>query len=79
MVDFRRRLMEAARARGEPVAAMGPALGFRELKWMKPVYVDDTIEYHERNHRGEESRKAVLALALVSIPPPRDQPAWRSP
>ena len=31
MVDYRRRLSEAARARGEPVATMGPALGFREL------------------------------------------------
>ena len=36
---------EAARARGEPVAAMGPALGFRELKWLKPVYAGDTIDY----------------------------------
>ena len=45
MVDYRRRVAEAARARGQPVAAMGPALGFRELKWLKPVYVGDTIEY----------------------------------
>ncbi len=44
MVDYRRRLDEAARARGEPVAAIGPALGFRELKWLKPVYVGDTID-----------------------------------
>ena len=33
------------RARGESVAGIGPALGFRELKWLKPVYVGDTIEY----------------------------------
>ena len=45
MVDHRRAMAEAARARGEPVAATGPALGFRELKWLKPVYVGDTIEY----------------------------------
>jgi acyl dehydratase len=45
MVDHRRAMAEAARARGEPVAAMGPALGFRELKWLKPVYVGDTIAY----------------------------------
>ena len=45
MVDFRRRAAEDARARGEPVAAVGPALGFRDLKWLKPVYVGDTIEY----------------------------------
>jgi acyl dehydratase len=45
MVDHRRGLEEAARSRGEPVAGIGPALGFRELKWLKPVYVSDTIAY----------------------------------
>jgi acyl dehydratase len=45
MTDYRRRMDEAMRARGEPVAAIGPALGFRELKWHKPVYVGDTIAY----------------------------------
>ena len=33
------------RARGEPVAVLGPSPGFRELKWLKPVYVSDTITY----------------------------------
>jgi acyl dehydratase len=45
MVAHRRAAAEAARARGEPVAAMGPALGFRDLQWLKPVYVGDTIAY----------------------------------
>jgi acyl dehydratase len=45
MVDYRRNMDEAARARGEPVASIGPALGFRELKWLKPVYVGDIIDY----------------------------------
>jgi acyl dehydratase len=45
MVDRRRREIEAAQARGEPVAALGPALGFRDLKWLKPVYAGDTIAY----------------------------------
>jgi acyl dehydratase len=45
MADYRRRMGEAARARGEPVAGSGPALGFREMKWLKPVYVGDTITY----------------------------------
>jgi acyl dehydratase len=44
-VEYRRREDEAMAARGEPVAALGPALGFRELKWLKPVYVDDVIDY----------------------------------
>ena len=46
MVDYRRRMDEAMLARGEPVAGIGPALGFRELKWLKPVYVGDTVDYN---------------------------------
>lgn len=45
MIAYRQREDEARRARGEPVAGIGPALGFRELKWLKPVYVNDTIAY----------------------------------
>jgi acyl dehydratase len=45
MVDHRRRMDEAMRGRSEPVAGIGPALGFRELKWPTPVYPGDTIEY----------------------------------
>jgi len=45
MVEHRRALAEAAAARGERVAQTGPALGLRDLKWLKPVYVGDTIEY----------------------------------
>jgi acyl dehydratase len=45
LVEHRRALIDPLRARGEPVAAMGPALGFRELKWLKPVYAGDTVDY----------------------------------
>jgi acyl dehydratase len=45
MVNYRRQLEEQARARGESVGIVGPALGFRDLKWLKPVYVGDTIDY----------------------------------
>jgi acyl dehydratase len=44
-VEFRRREDEFRRARGEPVAALGVSPGFRELAWMKPVYVGDTVAY----------------------------------
>ena len=44
-VDYRRAESDAARARGEPIAAHGPALGFRDLKWLKPVYAGDVIDY----------------------------------
>ena len=45
IVEHRRLLDEATQARGERVAQTGPALGLRDLKWLKPVYVGDTIEY----------------------------------
>jgi acyl dehydratase len=32
-------------ARGEPNATLGPSPGFRDLKWPKPVYAGDTIDY----------------------------------
>lgn len=44
-VDRRKRQAEEARARGEPFAALGPSPGFRELKWLLPVYAGDTITY----------------------------------
>jgi acyl dehydratase len=68
MVAERRRQAEAARSRGEPVAAMGPALGLRELKWLKPVYVDDTITYESEviEARFSESRPNLGLLTVRS-------------
>lgn len=68
MVDHRRRMIETARASGEPVAAMGPALGLRELKWLKPVYVDDTIDYASEviETRISKSRPGVGLLSIRS-------------
>jgi acyl dehydratase len=45
LVEHQRREDEAQRARGEAVAVLGPSPGFRDLKWLKPVYVGDTITY----------------------------------
>jgi acyl dehydratase len=68
MVDYRRRDIEAARARGEPVAGIGPALGFRELKWLKPVYVGDTIEYKSEviEARVSKSRPGSGLLSILT-------------
>jgi acyl dehydratase len=45
MIEHDRREADAMRARGEAVAEHGPSPGFRELKWLKPVYVGDTVTY----------------------------------
>lgn len=66
MVAYRRGEAEAARARGEPVAGIGPALGFRELKWLKPVYVDDTIDYRSEVIETRVSRSRPR-LGLMTI------------
>jgi acyl dehydratase len=68
MVAERRRQAEAARGRGEPVAAMGPALGLRDLKWLKPIYVDDSVTYESEviETRVSESRPNLGLLTVRS-------------
>jgi acyl dehydratase len=45
LIEYRRREDEDRRARGEAVAALGVSPGFRDLQWLKPVYVGDTVAY----------------------------------
>lgn len=68
MVDCRRRMTEEARARGELAGMIGPALGFRELKWAKPVYAGDTIEYAAEvvETRVSESRPGLGLMTVRS-------------
>ncbi len=48
IVTDRQRRHAEMRQRGEPVARTGPSPGLRDLKWLKPVYVGDTISFaHE--------------------------------
>jgi acyl dehydratase len=44
-VLYRRAENEAQGARGEPIPELGPSPGFRDLKWLKPVYAGDTIAF----------------------------------
>lgn len=45
IVDANRAAHEAAAARGETPVRYGPSPGFRNLKWLKPVYAGDTVTY----------------------------------
>jgi acyl dehydratase len=45
IVDAHKRIAAEMIARGEKPAKIGPSPGFRNLKWLKPVYVGDTISY----------------------------------
>ncbi|MGE3148527.1 MAG: MaoC family dehydratase [Pseudorhodoplanes sp.] len=44
-IDHRRREVEEQQARGEAIAKSGPSPGFRDMKWLKPVYAGDTVTY----------------------------------
>jgi acyl dehydratase len=61
MVEYQRREDDARRARGEPVASLGASPGFRDLKWLRPVYAGDTIAY---------------ATEVVEKRPSASRPGW---
>lgn len=45
MVDARNRDVALMRFRGERPARYGPSPGFEKLRWIKPVYMGDTIRF----------------------------------
>ena len=45
IVDFNKRQIQEAIARGEKPVASGPSPGFKNLKWLKPVFAGDTVTY----------------------------------
>lgn len=61
MVQHADRQREERIARGLPVAEMGPSPGFRDMKWLRPVYAGDTITY---------------AATLVEARPSQSRPGW---
>jgi acyl dehydratase len=61
MIEHNRREDKNLRSRGDKIAVFGPSPGFRDLKWIKPVYVDDTITY---------------ATEIVDLRPSKSRPEW---
>jgi acyl dehydratase len=47
-VRYRQDIERDMRARGLVPAQYGPSPGFRNLRWLKPVYPGDTIEFRGR-------------------------------
>jgi acyl dehydratase len=45
MIADAERAAAAARARGERPARLGPSPGFKDLKWLKPVFAGDVLTY----------------------------------
>ena len=57
---------EKAKARGEAVSALGPSLGVDDLKWLKPVYVDDEITFSGQIV-GKRESESWPGWGIVSI------------
>ncbi|MCM2291216.1 MaoC family dehydratase [Allorhizobium sp. BGMRC 0089] len=62
LFDYWQSTTEALRAEGKTPPILGPSPGFRDLKWLKPVFVGDDITY---------SLTAKTSRALAS------RPGWR--
>lgn len=48
LVDHRRREADMMLWRGERPAIVGPSPGCEKIRWLKPVYVGDTVRYTTR-------------------------------
>jgi acyl dehydratase len=61
VIDHRQREDAERRARGEPVAALGPSPGFRDMQCPNPVHPGDTIAY---------------ATEVIATRPSATRPGW---
>lgn len=57
---------ERAAASGRPAPPLGPSPGFDDLKWLKPVYPDDTLVFTGRVVAKRESQSRP-GWGIVSI------------
>ena len=65
-LDTRQRALDEAQARGERAADIGPALGLSDLKWLRPVYAGDTLDYASEvialRHSGSRPRFGLMTI-----------------
>lgn len=63
-IDHRNRINGQIIYRGDRLAKWGPSPGFEKIRWLKPVFVGDTIRYTQRVKEKIES-KSRPTLGLV--------------
>ena len=57
---------DSAKDRGIELPPLGPSPGFENMKWLKPVYVDDTITFHnEITSKREMASRADWGLVFA--------------
>lgn len=62
--DFMFERINQLKQQNQPVPAFGPSPGFENLKWLKPVYAGDTINYFSKTitSRASKSRPDTYLL-----------------
>jgi acyl dehydratase len=73
LVLARQAASAAPHAKGERLAVYGPSPGFRDLRWPKPVFVGDTIEFRARLASKRDLRSRPDRGLLVSEVQGRNQ------
>ena len=56
MIDHRNRQADLTRFRGEVPARYGPSPGFDNIRWLRPVFVGDTLNFTSRVKEKVDSR-----------------------
>ena len=71
LVDKRKQVAAETAARGEPVPTLGPSPGFRDLRWLKPVYAGDTISYSstviDKRPSGSRPEWGVISVQTTGL------------
>ena len=65
-VDHRKRIADQIAYLGGKSARFGPSPGFEDLKWLKPVYVGDTLRFSSVITRKVDSRSRPAVGLLIS-------------
>jgi len=66
VLDYRKREADLMAYRGERPARYGPSPGFEQLRWVKPVFVGDTIRFATRIKDKIESKSRPGVGLVVS-------------
>lgn len=71
IVDFNKQQIKEAVARGEKPVASGPSPGFKNLKWLKPVYAGDTVTYSSEivdlRESGSRPEWGIMFAKIIGV------------
>jgi acyl dehydratase len=66
-LDHRARIADRMVFRGEQPAKWGPSPGFEKIRWLKPVFVGDTIRFTTKAESKIDSKSRPGVGLLVSL------------